>query len=85
MSDLTVRILEQLRAEVARLDAKVETKFDATNQHLDALDQRTMVLEPILRDVHAQVILLGRLARKHDVAIEDLRKRVTKLEKKGGS
>lgn len=85
MSDLTVRILEQLRAEVARLDAKVETKFDATNQHLDALDQRTMVLEHILRDVHAQVILLGRLARKHDVAIEDLRKRVTKLEKKGGS
>lgn len=81
MSDLTVRVLQQVRADIAKLDAKVE----ATNQRIDVLDQRTMVLEHILRDVHAQTILIGRLARKHDVAIEDLRKRVTKLEKKGGS
>lgn len=74
-----------------RLDA-TNQRLDVTNEHLDALaaqagltNERLSVVETVLRDVASQVVFLGRYVKnKQDVAIADLRKRVMRLEKKGG-
>lgn len=81
MSDLTVKILQQIRDGVVKLDARL----DETNRRIDGLDQRAMVVEHILRDVHGQVLIVSRHVKKQDIVIDDVRKRVGKLEKKGGS
>lgn len=81
MSDLTVKILQQIRDGVVKLDARL----DETNRRIDGLDQRAMVVEHILRDVHGQVLIVSRHVKKQDIVIDDVRKRVGKLEKTGGS
>jgi len=68
--EVTPKILRQIRESIEKLDAKVDKRFDETNNRLDGLDQRVMVVEHILRDVHGYVLILNR--------------RVTKLEKNAG-
>ena len=72
MSDeITSTILRQIRDSIEKLDAKVDARFDETDKRIDGLDQRMMVVEHVLRDVHGAVLILNR--------------RVTKLEKRAGS
>ncbi|HEY5944652.1 MAG TPA: hypothetical protein VIV40_04140 [Kofleriaceae bacterium] len=78
-SEITTTILRQIRDGIQRLDARL----DETNTRIDGLDQRGMVVEHILRDVHGQVLVLIRHVKKQDGVVDDVRKRVTKLEKKG--
>ena len=66
--EITIKIVKQLRDALARLDAKFDARSDELNRRMDAFDERQMVVEHILRDVHGHVLILNR--------------RVTKLEKK---
>jgi hypothetical protein len=68
--EITSKVLRSIRDGIAALDVKIDSFRDETNKRMDGLDQRVMVMEHILRDVHGYVLILNR--------------RVTKLEKRTG-
>jgi chromosome segregation ATPase len=94
-SEITTTILRQIRDEIVktrgeitktneRLDATNE-RLDTTNERLDTMNERFGVVEATVQGAAAQVVLLGRyVTNKHDRELGDLRKRVTRLEKKVG-
>jgi len=70
--------LKQFKEETGRNFAELRTEAGITNQRLG-------VVEHTLRDVAAQVLLVGRYVKNsHEKAIVELRRRVGKLEKKVG-
>jgi septal ring factor EnvC (AmiA/AmiB activator) len=94
-SELTTTILRQIRDELVKTNARLDTtneRLDNVTIRLDNLtdeakgtNERLTVVETVLRDVAAQVVFIGRYVKnKQDAAISDLRKRIVKLEKKVG-
>lgn len=83
--EFTVKVLRQIRDDIAKLDAKMDTRFDETNKRIDGLEMRTMVVETILRDVHGGVLILNRRVNKLDKKVGDLDKSVGDLDKTVGN
>lgn len=98
-SEITTKILRQIRDEIIatrtdlskRLDATNErldatnVRLDVTNERLDMTNERLSVVERVVTDAAVQIRTLRRNVKTiHGGAIEDLRKRVTRLEKKVG-
>ncbi len=98
-SEITTSILRQIRDEIVltrtELKAAIETtndridvtneRLDITNERLDTTNERLGVVETVVRDCAAQVVLLGRYVKNaQSSGIDDLRERVTKLEQKVG-
>jgi hypothetical protein len=95
-SEITTTILRQIRdelvatrtelnAEIRTLRTDVTERLDRTNERLDMANERLGVVEHVVRDLAGQLVLIGRYVKnKHDVAIDDLRTRVTRLEDKVG-
>ena len=80
-SEITTTILRQIRD----LIEKTNVGLERTNVSVERLEQRMLVSETVLRDVYGQLLALNRHVKsRNDAAIDDLRKRVTKLEKKVG-
>jgi hypothetical protein len=77
-SEITTTILRQIRDEIVKNEAKNDARFEA-------LDDRMAVFEYLLRDVQVNVISLTRYVKqKQAPVLDDLRKRVMRLEKKVG-
>lgn len=82
-SGITTTILRQIRDDIAKTNHRLDQQAAQFEARFDAMDERFAVFEYILRDVQGQVISLNRFVKqKQPAAIEDLRKRVAKLEKK---
>jgi len=75
-SEITTTILRQIRDDIAKNQARSEARFDS-------LEDRMAVFEYLLRDVQVQAISLNRhIKQKQGPLLDDLRKRVARLEKK---
>ena len=72
-SDLTIKVLQGIREDLARTNRDTTERLDATNERLDAMraeseaarresNQRFEVIETALRGVGEQVVMLARLA-----------------------
>ncbi len=98
MSDLTTKVLIQIRDEIKGTRDDLNTRLDATNSRLDATNSRLEVLgrRQVESDVRVGTELVGvrnavervvellRIDRslRHDM--DDLKERVAKLERKTG-
>jgi hypothetical protein len=84
LADITVTILESIRADIAGLKDHFESRFDRlddridrTNEQLDVLDQRLSTrIDRTNEQLESIVNLMGLLARSHG----SLEARVTALE-----
>ncbi|MBI2376321.1 MAG: hypothetical protein HYV07_20165 [Deltaproteobacteria bacterium] len=95
-TDLTVRILQEIRDEVKgtnqRLDsmeARFEVRFQAIDSRFEVMDTRFVAIETTLRDLAEQMVMLARGVKvaiegrnQNDSRIEDLERRVVALETK---
>lgn len=100
MSDeITHALLRQIRDSIEKTNDGVDglsTKIDVLSQHAVVTNERLAVLsdvtnhrlsavESTLGELAQQLLFIGRyIKNNHDKAIGDLRKRVTRLEKKVG-
>jgi hypothetical protein len=94
--DLTATILRQIRDEIVttrtelrgelhELRSELKTELRELKSELELTNARLEVVEHTVRDAAAQItVLTGYVRTKQDVAIEDLRERVSKLEAKTG-
>lgn len=98
-SEITTTILRQIRDEIiatrTELGSRIEAtnvRLDATNERLDLMNDRIdvtndrlSIVETVVRDAAQQIsTVVDHVKMTHNTAIDDLRKRVTKLEKKVG-
>jgi hypothetical protein len=95
-SEITTTILRQIRdeiittrtelkSEIGDLRSELKAEIGRTNERLDVTNERLSVVEHVVRDVAEQMGTLTRYVKHaHGSAIDDLRKRVTRLEKKVG-
>lgn len=91
-SEITIKILGQIRDELVttRTELKAELvrtneRIDVTNERLDVTNERLSTVETVVRDAAQQIRMVGSYVKnKHEVAIDDLRERVSKLEEKVG-
>jgi phage shock protein A len=90
-SDLTVRILQEIRDEVRGLRGEMNKRFDAQtasmNERFDAQTARFEVIETALRDFAEQLVVLARGVKalieqrpRTEDRLEDLERRVAQLE-----
>jgi hypothetical protein len=93
-TDLRAEIA-QTRTELTAGVAATNERIDLTNVRLDVVvqvlgstNQRLVSVEDTVREIAGTQLMLSRYvanrANRHDVAIEDLRERVEKLEEKAG-
>ncbi|MBI2374970.1 MAG: hypothetical protein HYV07_13320 [Deltaproteobacteria bacterium] len=97
-TDLTIRILQEIRDELRSTNRRLEVGFEATNQRFEEMNQRFEeanlrfdVIETALREVSEQVVMQSRAirvaieARGHNEdRLDDLERRVSALEKGAG-
>ena len=95
-ADLTTTILRQirdeivttrteLRGEIKELRTELKGEIRELKAELEITNSRLEVVEHTVRDAAAQIVVRTRHVRnRQDVAIEDLRERVTRLEAKSG-
>jgi hypothetical protein len=92
-SDLTLKVLVEMRDELRALRRDTDHNFSLLTQRADVTNQRLEVLEHTMVDFGTQVVLLGGYMKnsvtrhdgdveRHDDEIADLRTRVEKLEAK---
>lgn len=81
----TIAVRTELKAEIGSLRDEVHI----TNERLDITNKRLDVVETTLRDLAAQLLILGRFVRnvsdKYDRDLEDVKARLRKVEDKLGA
>jgi hypothetical protein len=86
--DEIVKTRTELKAEIAKTNERLDVtneRLDVTNERLDVSNERLGVVETVVRECAAQVVLLGRyVENQQSSAIDDLRERVERLESKVG-
>ena len=96
MNDLTVEILKQIRDGVVAVGSRVDhletslgERLDGTNHRLDRVEQGLLDLGKFMRQIARDQTRHERFHHKHvDVLekdVDDLKVRVSKLEKRRGS
>ena len=84
-SEITTTILRQIRDQLQQTNERLDKTIERSDANFERLEHRMLVSETILRDVYGQLLSLNRHVKsRNDTAIDELRKRVTKLEKKVG-
>ncbi len=89
---IAIAILKDIRDAVRgtndrvdTLDKNLSTRIDGLSTRIDQTNERLSIVEHTVRDLATQLIMLGRYVKNRaDVAIEDLRERVSRLEAKSG-
>jgi chaperonin cofactor prefoldin len=80
--------LADLQRETNDRLGSLEGKVDVLTGRVDVLTERVVVIEHVLQDRATQLVAHGRVMRliadKHDVALDDLRKRLEAVEKRLG-
>lgn len=76
---------KNLSSRIDSLDKNLSTRIDGLSTRVDQTNERLSIVEHTVRDLATQLIMLGRYVKNRaDVAIEDLRERVSRLEAKNG-
>ena len=88
-SEITTKILRQIRDEIIATRTELKTELGELRTDLKAeiavTNERLTVVEHVVEDAAKQITEYVRHQKtKQDGAIEDLRRRVTRLEKKQG-
>lgn len=95
-SEITTTILRQIRDELIATRTELKQEIAATRTELKeeigglrgelvTTNERLSIVETVVRDAAQQIRMIGSYVKnKQEVAIDELRKRVTKLEKKVG-
>ena len=88
-SDLTIRILREIRDAIEATKAGVNARLDETNARLDQtnarLDKGFQGVVSILRHHEARVIMLGRYVKNRvETRLRGVETRLLKLERKAG-
>jgi hypothetical protein len=90
-SDLTVKILQEMRDELRGINTRLDAAATENAARFEASNARFEVIETTLRDLAQQLVILGRAVK---VAIDDRRvsldnwqeheRRIAELERKLG-
>jgi hypothetical protein len=84
-SDITVRILQQIREELVTTRSELKTELAKLVEQQAITNQRLSIGEAHLEDAAGQLVTLVRhIKNKQDPALLELRRRVSRLEKKVG-
>ena len=75
-ADVTTKILEQIRADIAELRVEFKREIGAVKEQIKGLDERMTLVEYALRGMATHVALIPELAR----VVANHEDRLTRLE-----
>ncbi len=84
-SAITTKILRQIRDEIIATRTELKTELSELKAEVEVTNERLTGVETVVNEAAAQIRVYVRHQKtKQDGLIDDLRKRVTRLEKKVG-
>lgn len=80
MSDVTVEILQNIRAEIGELRAEMHAELRAVNERLDSHEARLTTVEYALQGIALDTKQILRLLRQVSDVVADHEERLDRLE-----